>query len=295
MKKFLMAGASALALLTAVPANAQHGPSSYFNGHTRLYNPGSLGGPPSTRSLACSFWYNTGNTATAILYDSSNYINVSLMLAITHELGTSNNHIAIMVGDLPQTHFWSMVSQTPILTDDQWHHVSFALTTSLHLAVLSIDGVSALLDNLQGDDTGPFQIPVQGNRWMIGAALGPRPILPPTLFDGQYVGVGVAQYEGALDQLTCHFADTDYIDILRPNRGMGYVRSIIDATTGTRMIFQPMELGEFCSMVFADYSPLCMRGPPEQFKLNNGGSTAFTTIEGGLVDFIDSPWSKWWE
>jgi hypothetical protein len=298
MRNILLAGVSALAFLLGTPtANAQHGPSSYFDGHTRLYNPGGLGGPAISKSFTCSFWYNTENENSTVLFDTSGYIKVALLVALTHELGTDNIFLSIAVGNFAGDHAWTMISRNPLPIDGQWHHVAFTMTTSLHLALASIDGNQTLFDDNQfaTTDTGPFDIPVNGNRWMVGAALGPSPILPPLFLDGQFVGTAVAPYTGGLDQLTCKFADDSYIDILRPNRGQGFVESAY-TLDGTRIIFRPRELGSYCSMPWGGgTAELCMRGPPEWFKLNNGGSTAFTTIEGGLVDFVDSPFSKWWE
>src|SRR6266576_5802704 len=98
MKRKLLAGALALAFLTETPVYAQHGPSSYFRGNTSLYNPGSLGGPPTSKSFACSLWYNTENDRPAVLFDTAGYLHVALIVAFVNELGTNNLHLAIAVG-----------------------------------------------------------------------------------------------------------------------------------------------------------------------------------------------------
>lgn len=283
-----------VATLISAPGHAQVRAVN-FNGFTRLYNPGSLGGPASSKSLACSFWYRTTLPQSAVIVDSSGYLAVAMMIAFTPNIQTSRPHLAVVTGDLSGNNQWSLVGLSPLPTDQYWHHVAFTLTTVSALATYALDGHSESFDPDLGHFGGfpGYNIPVSGNGWTIGASTGPRPILPPLMYDGFFVGTSVGHYDGDLAELTCHFGDADYMEILNPGRqNAGYTEQIINAL-GQRVFFGPLELGEFCAAVFADYSPLCMRGDALHFRLNNGGSTAFTTIEGGLTDATSDPFSLW--
>jgi len=312
MKRMLLAMASAIAFLTVMPANAQHGPSTYFD-HARIYNPGGLGGPAISKSFACHFYYNTEEPATMVVIDTSNHLYVTMMIMFTREINSGDMHLGAIMGDFTGRHYWTTISQTPLPTDGAWHSVSIAATTSLHLIAASLDGHPNLLfDDLPGTTDGSFDMPVNGNRWMIGSAQGPPPILPGVFFGAaigpfssvQFLGFPVAQYTGALDHMTCKFGDNTYADILTPNRGLGFTNMLV--VNGNVVRVRPEELGPLCGGPWGGDTTgvvLCAQGGPDDFKANGGVSanTAFTLIDGTLRPFLDvgqpgnNPWTQWWD
>jgi len=317
MKRMLLAVASALALLTTLPASAQHGPATYFD-KARIHNPGGLGGPAISKSFACHFYYNTEEPASMVIIDTSNHLYVTMMIMFTREINSGNMHLGVITGDFTGRHYWSTISQTPLPTDGAWHSVSIAATTSLHLIAASLDGQPNLLfEDLPGTTDGPFDMPVNGNRWMIGSAMGPPPILPGVFFGDasgpfspmQFMGFPVAQYTGALDHMTCKFADNTYADILTPRtgadgKGLGFTDMLV--VNGNVIRVRPMELGPLCGGPWGGDTTgvvLCAQGGPDDFKANGGRSnnTAFTLIDGTLRPFLgegqpgNSPWTQWWD
>ncbi len=239
LKNLLLARALVLALLIAgAPAYAQHGPSVYFGGDTRLYNPGSLGGPLTSKSFACSMWVFLEDSHTAVIFDTSSYLNPTLIVVLSQDISTGNPHLAIAAGDFAGDNLWSTISTNPIPLH-KWANIAFAVTTSLHLMVASIDGISTQFQDAISTDTGPFNVTVRGNRWMVGSSLGPAPILPPLMYNGFFIGQAVLPFQGALDQLTCKFKDDSYIDILTPNRGMGFTEAVMQFTFRKTMVARP--------------------------------------------------------
>jgi hypothetical protein len=315
MKKlFILMGALVPVFLATLPANAQHGPATYFD-HARIYNPGGLGGPAISKSFACHFYYNSEEPNSMVIIDTSNHLYVTMMIMFTREIGSGLAHLGVIMGDFTGRHYWTTISRTPMPIDGVWHSVSLSATTSLHLIAASLDGQPNLLfEDLPGTtDDGPFDMPVNGNRWMIGSAMGPPPILPGVFWadesgpfaPGQFLGFPVAQYTGALDHMTCKFADDTYADILTPTRrNLGFTRmGVVD---GGAVIVRPIELGSLCGGPWGDDTTgvvLCAEGEPDKFKANGGRSnnTAFTLIEGTLRPFLgegvpgNSPWTQWWD
>jgi hypothetical protein len=273
--------------------------AAHFDGLTRLFNPGSLGGPSITRALACSFWYNSTITQSTVIMDASSHLHIALMIAFTHDIGGIEGglRLAVVAGNFDGSHQSIWVGGQPLPTDDRWKKVSFTLSTSLQLATWSLDQFSGTWDPDLGHLSPMiFDIPVSGNHWTVGASAGSStsmgPLFAPLYYEDLAVSTAVAHYTGDLAELTCHFGDTDYTDILTPNRTKGGYAELVIQNNKVEGV-RPLELGYQCSAVFEDPAILCMRGDALRFKFNNGGATAFVTVEGNLVDAPDDPFSLW--
>jgi len=128
----------------------------------------------------------------------------------------------------------------------------------------------------------PFQAPINGDQWLVGAAYLAGSTTPTSL------------YQGSLAIEYCHTHDADYSIATTPNAmPMGFALAVV--VQGHRVAFLPLPLGVNCTtpMLTTAQPPwICMQGDQNTFPQNILGN-GFSTAMGTLITAATSPWDLW--